>query len=240
MSGEVKDLTYYNLLGIPANADLNAIKKAYRKKAMVYHPDKNPGSKEAEEIFKKVSEAYQVLSDPDRRRRYDQAGPDAAKESAHADIDLDALIVQLFGGGAFENVFGDPASLEAVQQLSSVLKEKSNSPEGKIDTDDQTKENMRDAKIEALRKQEESVVDGLAAKLLTVLEGYMQGNRRAFHDAQKIEADALLSSPGGLDLLTMVAYVYTQEGKQYGGRFFGLEGIWAEVEESAHNVSGKY
>ncbi|WP_333694506.1 molecular chaperone DnaJ [Flavobacterium sp.] len=65
---------YYEILGISKNASAEEIKKAYRKKAIEFHPDKNPGNKEAEENFKKAAEAYEILSDPDKKARYDQYG----------------------------------------------------------------------------------------------------------------------------------------------------------------------
>ena len=77
---------YYEVLGVEKGADLEAIKKAYRKMAMKYHPDRNPDNKEAEEKFKEVGEAYEVLSDSDKRARYDQYG--------HAGVDPN------FGAGA--------------------------------------------------------------------------------------------------------------------------------------------
>ncbi len=65
---------YYEVLGVEKNANADEIKKAYRKAAIKYHPDKNPGDKEAEEKFKEAAEAYDVLSNPDKRARYDRFG----------------------------------------------------------------------------------------------------------------------------------------------------------------------
>ena len=65
---------YYEVLGVDKSASADDIKKAYRKKAIQYHPDKNPGDKAAEEKFKEAAEAYEVLSNPDKRARYDQFG----------------------------------------------------------------------------------------------------------------------------------------------------------------------
>src|SRR5205807_4668628 len=65
---------YYELLGVPRKAALKQIRKAYRKLARKYHPDLNPGDKQAEEKFKELQEAYEVLSDPEKRKRYDRFG----------------------------------------------------------------------------------------------------------------------------------------------------------------------
>lgn len=95
---------YYEVLGVDKNADDAALKKAYRALAEKYHPDMNPGDKEAEKKFKEASEAYAVLSDPEKRRQYDQFG--------HAAFDGGAGGAGGFGGfdfnGAdFGDIFGD-------------------------------------------------------------------------------------------------------------------------------------
>ena len=88
---------YYEVLGVEKGASVEAIKKAYRKLALQYHPDRNPGSKEAEEKFKEVNEAYEVLSDDSKRSRYDQYG--------HAGVDPN-FNPGGYGGG-FGGGFGD-------------------------------------------------------------------------------------------------------------------------------------
>ncbi|NLF26211.1 MAG: molecular chaperone DnaJ [Deltaproteobacteria bacterium] len=94
---------YYEVLGVSRDASLDQIKKAYRTKALQFHPDRNPGDKEAEEKFKEATEAYSILADADNRRKYDQFGHAAFQQGGG------------FGGAAdfsgifagFEDVFGD-------------------------------------------------------------------------------------------------------------------------------------
>ena len=72
---------YYEILGVSKTATADEIKKAYRKTAIQFHPDKNPGNKEAEEKFKEATEAYEVLSDGDKRARYDRFGHQGVKQN---------------------------------------------------------------------------------------------------------------------------------------------------------------
>ena len=100
---------YYEVLGVDKNASADDIKKAYRKLAVKYHPDKNPGDKAAEEKFKEAAEAYSVLSDADKKARYDQFGHSGV-EGAGPDFsggfgNLNDILNDLFGG-AFGGGFG--------------------------------------------------------------------------------------------------------------------------------------
>jgi len=76
----VKETKLYDILGVPADADENQLKKAYRKLAMKFHPDKNQGNPEAQEKFKEISEAYGILSEPEKRQLYDTHGEQGLKE----------------------------------------------------------------------------------------------------------------------------------------------------------------
>ena len=103
---------YYDLLGVPRGADADAIKKAYRRLAVKYHPDKNDGSKESEERFKAVTQAYTVLRDPEKRAVYDRYGEQGLKggagPGAHFDFsDAIEVFMRDFGGfRGMEDLFG--------------------------------------------------------------------------------------------------------------------------------------
>lgn len=106
---------YYDLVGAARGASAEELKKSYRKMAMKYHPDRNPGDKKAEEMFKKVSQAYEVLSDPDKRKLYDQHGSAAFEQQTgprggggfQGGADPMDIFRQMFqGGGGFGGGFG--------------------------------------------------------------------------------------------------------------------------------------
>jgi DnaJ family protein A protein 2 len=101
----VKETELYDRLGVATDANSEDIKKAYRKMAIKYHPDKNPNNPEAEAKFKEISEAYEVLSDDQKRQMYDKYGKEALKEGGFSGHSAHDIFEQFFGGG-FSSFFG--------------------------------------------------------------------------------------------------------------------------------------
>ena len=105
---------YYEVLGIEKNATDDEIKKAYKKQAIKYHPDRNPGNKEAEEKFKEAAEAYEVLHDPQKRAQYDRFGFSGLNQNGFSGggmnmEDIFSMFGDIFGGhaaGGFEGFSG--------------------------------------------------------------------------------------------------------------------------------------
>lgn len=102
---------FYQVLGVDRNTSEEDVKKAYRKMAMKYHPDRNPGNKEAEQIFKKAAEAYGILGDSEKRKIYDQYGIDGLRGTETRGYstmeDIFDAFGDIFGGGSiFEDFFG--------------------------------------------------------------------------------------------------------------------------------------
>jgi molecular chaperone DnaJ len=101
---------YYEVLGVPRNASQEEIKRAYRRSAIKFHPDKNPGDKQAEAKFKECAEAYEVLSDPEKRSRYDQLGHEGLRGVGMHDFsrmkveDIGSMFADIFG---FDDLFGE-------------------------------------------------------------------------------------------------------------------------------------
>lgn len=119
---------YYEVLGVSKDASAEEIKKAYRKKAIQYHPDKNPGNKESEEKFKEAAEAYEVLSSPEKKQRYDQFGHAGMGSqggfSGHnmSMDDIFSMFGDIFGGGGFGGFggFGGGARSQRVNRGSNL------------------------------------------------------------------------------------------------------------------------
>ena len=101
---------YYEVLGVERSASADEIKSVFRKLALKYHPDRNPGDKSAEQKFKEAAEAYEVLSDPEKKRRYDQFGHEGLRGTTMRGFssfeDIFDAFSDVFGGGLFDGFFG--------------------------------------------------------------------------------------------------------------------------------------
>ncbi|HJW31451.1 MAG TPA: DnaJ domain-containing protein, partial [Saprospiraceae bacterium] len=120
---------YYEILEVPKDADDTAIKKSYRKIAMKFHPDRNPNNKAAEEKFKEAAEAYEVLSDADKRAKYDRYGHAgvSGQSGFHSaeSMTMDDIFSQfgdVFGDSPFESFFGNRSGQRAQGQKGSNLR----------------------------------------------------------------------------------------------------------------------
>ncbi|HID95932.1 MAG TPA: molecular chaperone DnaJ [Candidatus Latescibacteria bacterium] len=123
---------YYEVLGVDRNASQEEIKKAYRRQALKYHPDRNPGDKEAEEKFKEAAEAYEVLSDPEKRERYNRFGHEGLRDTfgsggfqwsdfSHV-RDFEDIFESFFGESIFGDFFGRRTTRQAGPQRGSDLR----------------------------------------------------------------------------------------------------------------------
>jgi molecular chaperone DnaJ len=115
---------YYEILGVTRTATADEIKKAYRKLAMQFHPDRNPNNKEAEDKFKEASEAYEVLSDQDKRARFDRYGAEGIRQGVDThgfqDVnDIFSSFGDIFGGSIFEEAFGAQGQRQRARQQQS-------------------------------------------------------------------------------------------------------------------------
>ncbi|GMM48876.1 Caj1 protein [Pichia kluyveri] len=119
----VKDTEYYDLIGVSPDATDLEIKKGYRKAALKWHPDKNPNNPEAEKKFQEIAEAYQILSDPQKRTIYDEVGKEELNQQgngASQDIDPKEFFSMIFGGEASKDYIGE---LNFIQMMFDAEKE---------------------------------------------------------------------------------------------------------------------
>eukprot|EP01103_Thecamoeba_quadrilineata_P007530 TRINITY_DN17394_c0_g1_i1.p1 TRINITY_DN17394_c0_g1~~TRINITY_DN17394_c0_g1_i1.p1 ORF type:complete len:461 (-),score=123.37 TRINITY_DN17394_c0_g1_i1:113-1495(-) len=221
MPAKKPKVDYYEVLGIQKTATTSEVTKAYYKLAKRYHPDKNPDDPEAEEKFKLISEAYQVLTDAEKRERYDKYG---VTDSDGGGMDVSDLFRTLFGGGKFDDIFGE------ISIASMMMTAQQGGAEGE---DPALAMEQNDEKRKEMEKQQEERKKKLVEKLLEKITDYVEGRMTEKELQQKAfeEATDLVEAPGADELLHLVGYVYTQKADQH--NFFGFI---SSIKESYHLV----
>jgi len=205
-----KESEYYDLLEVPTTATAAEIKKGYYKVAMKCHPDKHPDDSTAEEKFKKVSQAYQVLSDPEKKARYDQLGKEAL--TGDANFDPRQFFSTLFGGAKFADLIGELALLN-------------------VEGDTSTEEEKEIARTQRVKR--------LYSLLIVRLQPFVDGNKVKFEQDQKKFAEDLKTESFGLEILHTLGYIYEQKARQVLGeeKFFGIGSFYHGAKEKAHLIS---
>jgi len=210
-----KEVNFYEVLGVSKTATTSEIKKAYYTLSRQYHPDKNPNNPQAEEMFKLISEAYHVLSDDEKRKIYDLHGISGLQEDGQG-IDPREMFNLMFGAGKFMDIFGETTFAIMFDHEVMAMNE-----EKQMQFFEQT-----------LKERNAKLVE----HLLMRIDPYVNGQEDIFFESMWNEAVDRIESPGGPALLHAVGYVYANEAAQHLGRFLGIEGVLAGIQEKGHTI----
>jgi len=213
------DMEYYDILGVKATATQTEIKKAYRIMALKYHPDKNLNDAEAGEKFKKVAEAYQILSDPDLRANYNKYGKSDANNELFSDPS--EFFRQQFGGEKFSDLIGD---ISIFNDLSNAAAEPVNKTPQETEEELQRKQLERQKRVSALSSKlierlstytHSFPLDELTNKSMNVnLKEVSQNAMSILKDIMAGEAEELKNENYGVELLHTIGYIYRNKAEQ--------------------------
>lgn len=242
---------YYDILGVPVDASTDDIKKAYRRLAIKLHPDKNPNDPGAEERFKELAIAYQTLSDPALRKKYNEFGPkESAPEGGY--VDPEEIFGSIFGGDRFVPIIGH---ISLARDMKAAMQEADEEPEGQVVVDakgrpvlspeekaKKEEKARRDAleKAAARKERVDKLVENLERKLGIFTESATGPSDRdvlrSWREICALEAEDLKRESYGVELLHAIGGVYVSKAKTHiasNQTFMGVGG-WL------HNVQGKY
>ncbi|XDT05133.1 DnaJ domain [Nakaseomyces glabratus] len=262
----VKDTEFYDVLGISPEATPSEIKKAYRKMAMLTHPDKHPDDPEAQAKFQAVGEAYQVLNDPALRKQYDEFGKDNAVPQQGFE-DAEEYFTAIFGGDGFKDWIGDFSLFKELNEATDMMSEEATTDataaattseagmvkhDGKTDAKDKsgkmTKEQreklweMEKKRREEVAKQVEELARKLKEKLLQYNLAVKGGHLDDFNRKLDQEVEELKLESFGLELLYLIARVYKTKANNYlmAKKTFGFSKIFTSTRDNARTVKSAY
>ena len=216
--GPVKDTSLYDILGVQPDATDSAIKKAYYLQAKRCHPDKNPDDPNATEKFQKLADAYQVLSNEQARRLYDQSGLDGLEDNGFERMDANHLFDLLFGSDQFAFLVGE-------LQLASLA--------SNVDSDGNAPDE------EFLRRIQKQRVRKLVDELIRILQPWTNGDKSAFIQWAYTKADCLSRTHSGPAMLFTIGQIYCRKADIFLGKdhLLGIPAMVSAVGYSKHKFS---
>ncbi|KAI8373643.1 X-domain of DnaJ-containing-domain-containing protein [Choanephora cucurbitarum] len=224
---------YYDLLGVEVTADQDAIKKAYRKLAIRYHPDKNQNDPAAGEKFKQISEAYQILSDPKLRKRYNELGDQKDVKPEDGFVDPEEFFRQSYGGDRFVDIIGEIAIGKDMKDAMETATEEGQelSPEEQAERETQRAEAEQERAV-----VREKRIEALSEKLIQRLEKIKLVDEDHFVKSVEQEAQELKQENHGVQLLHVIGNIYSIKASQYSNRksVFGLGGMYYSIREKSY------
>ncbi|KIJ47798.1 hypothetical protein M422DRAFT_163506 [Sphaerobolus stellatus SS14] len=245
------EMGYYEILGVEVDATTDQIKKAYRRLAIKHHPDKNRDDPSAEETFKQISIAYQTLSDPDLRRKYNEFGSRESQPEGGF-MDPEEFFSQLFGGEKFLPFIGH---ISLGKDMKSAMQEDPDElgPDGTkrvkstkdMSQEDKARKEEKERKESAERaaiKEERirKLVEELERKLSIFTESATGVDdvevTKSWRTICELDAEQLKDESYGVELLHTIGFVYAQKARQHLATTQSFLGVGGWL----HNVQGKY